>query len=203
MKKIKCLCILILCMVFFAGCSKKTDVEASTLFIEKKGNIISVDVEELDKEYYDASELEDYISEHMEEYNEANDGDVEKASFDVKDGVAKLMMEYGSYEDYAKFNGVELYSGTALKAQAEGYDFDVKFYAPKEGGDGLEEASKEDVLAHEDVKAVIIQASLNVQVPGEVLYVSSKDVKLVGKDTVSIAEDLSKEEAALTYIIYK
>lgn len=204
MKKTKYVWVAFLCLVFFAGCSKKTDVKTSTLFVEKKGNLISVDVEALDKDYYDESELESYISDHVEEYNSKNGGNVKKSSFNVKDGIAKLMMEYESYEDYAGFNGIEFYSGTVLKAQADGYDFDTEFYSPAEDMGSSKAAAKEDVLADEDYKAIIIKAHVDVQVPGELLYVSSKNVEIKGDNTVSILNSNSDgDEAELTYIIYK
>ena len=122
---------IILCTGLLSGCSQQTDVETSTVFIEKKGSVVSVDVEKFDKEYYEAEELENYIEKQVEEYG-GKDGGVEKSSFDVKDGKAKLKMRYDSYEDYANFNGIEFYSGSVVTAQAEGYDFDTEFYSVSE-----------------------------------------------------------------------
>lgn len=203
MKKTICAgLICILCIGVLSGCSKRTDVDTSTVFIEKKGKITSVDVENLDKDYYDETELESYITEHITDYVAENGKNVDKKSFEVIDGVAKLQMRYESYEDYTKFNGIELYTGTVVKAQAAGYDFDTEFYSVPEK---LEEnaksysVTKEDVLADDDNKVAVIKANLDVQVPGKVLYVSKQNTKVTAKDTVSI----TGEETALTYIIYK
>lgn len=208
MKNYICAAVFVLfCAGLMVGCAHKTDVDRSTIFIEKKGKITSIDVENLDKEYYDASELEEYIAKHVEEYTSSNGDTVKKASFDVEEGVAKLRMEYDSYEDYAKFNGVELYSGTLLKAQAEGYDFEAEFYAVP---DDFEKASgaqsavgKDEVLADEDNKVVILKANMDVSVPGDILFVSAKDTKVTDKRTVSVTGEGANEEAELTYIIYK
>ena len=100
MKKIICVGFtMILCMGLLSGCSKKTDVDTSTVFIEKKGKITSVDVEALDKDYYDEAELESYITDHVNDYTSENGNTVEMASFTVTDQVAKLQMQYDSYED--------------------------------------------------------------------------------------------------------
>lgn len=208
MKKIICAGLTaILCMGLLSGCSKKTDVDTSTVFVEKKGHIVSVDVEALDKDYYDEAELESYITDHVAEYTEENGETIEKASFEAADGVAKLQMNYDSYEDYTDFNGIELYTGTVIKAQAEGYDFDTEFCSvskkSKKADYTLQKADKEEVLADDNNKIVIIKANVDVVVPGTVLYVSAKDTKVTGKDTVSITGEGSNEEAALTYIIYK
>lgn len=58
MKKIICTILsVLLCVGLLCGCGKKTNVDTSTVFIDKKGKITSVDVENLDKEYYDEEEL--------------------------------------------------------------------------------------------------------------------------------------------------
>lgn len=193
----------IFCIAALSGCAGRTDADASTVFIEKKGKVASVDVEELDKDYYDEEELESYIKELIESYTDKNGETVSLTSFKVSDGVAKLKMEYGSYEDYAKFNGIELYAGTVVGARAEGYDFDVDFYGVPDGGEKKKKASKEDALADDDCKVVIIKANLDVRVPGEILYVSEQDTEVTGKGSVSITGEGAAEEAALTYIIYQ
>ena len=205
MRKILFAVIFILCAGMLSGCSSKTDVDTSTVFIEKKGNIISVDVEHLDKDYYDTEELEEYITKHLEEYTQEHGDTVEQASFDIKDGIAKLKMEYDSCEAYTGFNGIELFHGTVVAAQAEGYDFDMEFCgvdAEAEEGKG-KAFTKEDVLADDDNKVAVIKANIDVQVPGKILFVSAKDTKVTSKNTVSITGAGTSEEAGLTYIIYK
>lgn len=207
MKKMICAGVMtILCMGLLSGCSKKTDVDTNTVFIEKKGQIVSVDIEALDKDYYDEAELESYITDHVAEYTAENGETIEMASFEVADGIAKLQMKYDSYEDYTAFNGIELYTGTVVKAQAAGYAFDTEFCSvsnSKESDYELEKAKKEDILADDNNKVAIIKANVDVQVPGTVLYVSAQDTKVTGKSTVSITGEGLNEEAALTYIIYK
>ncbi len=202
MKKIICVGFtMILCMGLLSGCSKKTDVDTSTVFIEKKGKITSVDVEALDKDYYDEAELESYITDHVNDYTSENGNTVEMASFTVTDQVAKLQMQYDSYEDYTAFNGIELYDGTVVEAQAAGYDFDTDFISASD--EDTKKVSKDDVLADDNNKVVIIKANVDVEVDGTVLYVSKENTKVTEKNKVSITGEGSAEEAALTYIIYK
>ena len=202
MKKIICVGFtMILCMGLLSGCSKKTDVDTSTVFIEKKGKITSVDVEALDKDYYDEAELESYITDHVNDYTSENGNTVEMASFTVTDQVAKLQMQYDSYEDYTAFNGIELYDGTVVEAEAAGYDFDTDFISASD--EDTKKVSKDDVLADDNNKVVIIKANVDVEVDGTVLYVSKENTKVTEKNKVSITGEGSAEEAALTYIIYK
>lgn len=203
MKKIISLLLLfMLSLSLFSGCAGRTDADASTVFIEKKGKIVSVDVENLDKDYYDGEELESYIKELIESYTDKNGDTVELSSFRVKDDVAKLKMNYDSYEDYTKFNGIELYAGTVLGAQADGYDFDVEFYSVS-GGEKEKKAKKEEIFEDDDQKVVIIKANIDVRVPGDILYVSAQDTEVTGKRAVSVTGEGASEEAALTYIIYE
>lgn len=202
MRKILFAVIFILCAGMLSGCSSKADVDTSTVFIEKKGNIISVDVEHLDKDYYDTEELEEYITKHLEEYTQTNGDTIEQASFDIKDGIAKLKMEYDSCEDYTGFNGIELYTGNIVEAQAAGYDFDTDFYSVSDS-DEKKKVSGDEVLKDDECKVAIIKANVDVQVPGTVLYISGEDTEMVGNDTVSIVSADANEEAHLTYIIYR
>ena len=202
MKKIICVGFtMILCVGLLSGCSKKTDVDTSTVFIEKKGKITSVDVEALDKDYYDEAELESYITDHVNDYTSENGNTVEMASFTVTDQVAKLQMQYDSYEDYTAFNGIELYDGTVVEAEAAGYDFDTDFISASD--EDTKKVSKDDVLADDNNKVVIIKANVDVKVDGTILYVSKENTKVTEKNKVSITGEGSAEEAALTYIIYK
>lgn len=194
--------LLIFCMCLLFGCSKKTSVDTATVFIEKKGQIVSVDVETLDKDYYNETELEEYINDHVTDYVEDNGETVELTSFEVTDGVAKLQMKYDSYEDYSRFNGIDLYTGTVVTALAAGYDFDVEFSQISKDSD-VQMVSRDEVLANDEYKVAIIKANVNVQVPGSILYVSSENTKVVDKHTVSIVQEEAGEEVALTYIIYK
>ncbi len=207
MKKILCVGLMsVFCLGAMTGCAKNTEVDESTVFVQKKGEIISVDVEKLDKDYYDAAELESYIDEHVTDYVADNGENVSKESFAVEEGIAKLEMKYNSYEDYSAFNGIEFFEGTVLAAQAEGYDFDAQFYSVSADGEASDIAavSKEEVLADDENKVVIIRANVAVQVKGKILYVSGQqDVEVIDKNTVRITGEDSNEEAELTYIIYK
>ena len=51
---------------------------------------------------------------------------VEVDELTVCDQTAKLRMKYKTTEDYTAFNGVELYQGKVVQAQADGYDFDTE-----------------------------------------------------------------------------
>lgn len=201
-KSISIIMAVILCAAVFSGCTKKLNVDTDTVYVEKNGTVISGDVEKFDKDHYEETELEDYINEQVEEYTKKNGKTVSVESYKVEDSKAKLNMKYDSCQDYSDFNGIELYAGTVVKAQAEGYDFDtdfVKVEEKKKGGS----VSKSDVLANDNYKVVVVKANIAVKVAGTIMFVSKENTEVTAKDTVTIKSEGANEEAVLTYIIYK
>lgn len=203
MKRYLCIgLVFLLAVSLFAGCGGRLNVDRSTVYVQKKGTIQSADVIALDKDYYDEAELEEGIKNQVEEYCSEAGERVFVESFAVKDGVARLGMKFTSYEDYQSLLQIELYSDNIVKAQADGYEFDVPFFAVSDGE--KTSVSLSDVLSEDDNKVVIIRANVDVKVDGTVLYVSGENTTVTGKDTVSIAGDEERsEEAELTYIVYK
>lgn len=175
-----------LCAVFLSGCGVSLEGDTSVVYVNKKGIVYSLDVEELDQDFYDETELKDFVDEAVEEYNELHEKNsvkVEKLS--IEDGVAKLKMRYRTAEDYTEFNGIELYQGEVVASLAAGYVYDGEF-AKVEDGKVTGAATKQEIYADEDLKVVIIRANTDVKIDGEICYVSCENVKLDGSDSVSI-----------------
>lgn len=205
MKKFICssLCVL-LCAGMLAGCGTSVSSEDNLVYVDKKGGVISVDVETLDENYYDASELENFVKEEIDSYTEEHGkGTVSLEKLTAEEGKAKLTMKYKTTQDYSEFNGIELYQGKIVKALAAGYDFKADFLKV-ENGKVTGSATTKEIYATEELKVVIIKANNDVQVPGDICYISKENVELTGTDTVSIrGTDDSFETDVYTYIIYK
>lgn len=180
-----------LCVGVLAGCGSTVDADTDMVFVDKKGGVTSVDVETLDKEYYDEEELKSYVDDAVAEYNDQNGrNSVRVLDLSVENGTAKLKMEYKTAEDYSSFNGIELYQGKVVSALAAGYDFAVDFVSVEDGAvSGT--ASREEIYADDDLQAVIIKANTDVTVDGDICFVSSENVRLTGTDSVSIREGYS------------
>ena len=61
-----------------AGCGKSLDADTDTVYVRKNGTVLSVDVEALDKDYYDETELKDYVTDavpHMRRNMERTQSD--------------------------------------------------------------------------------------------------------------------------------
>lgn len=179
---------LCLCMVLFAGCGTTVEGESSVVYVEKNGAVISLDVEEFTQDYFDEEELEEFVNGAVSEYTEEHGrNSVKVQELSVEEGTAKLLMQYKTADDYSAFNGIELYHGKVIDSLAAGYIFDGAF-ARVEDGKVIGSATKQDIYANKELKVVIIRANTDVQVDGEICFVSCENVELTGNSSVSIRE---------------
>lgn len=187
MKRLGCVGLsAVLSILTLAGCGQ-SDLKAdtNTVYVEKNGAVLSMDVEAFDQEYYDEAELKEFVDSEVADYNgQHGEKSVEVKDLSVEDGTAKLKLAYRTVDDYTAFTGVELYQGKVVQAMAAGYDFDVDFAAVDE--DGVHGVLGSEITDQGDLKVVIIKANTNVQVDGKILYVSCDNVTLTGKNSVSI-----------------
>lgn len=179
-----------------AGCGADVESDSSVVYVGKKGEIISLDVEHFDESYYDMNELETFVKEQVLAYTEEHGkGSVKVEELTAADGSGRLKMKYSTSEDYTAFNGIELYQGTVLDALTAGYVFEGEF-AVVEDGVVTGAATKQDIYQQQDLKVAVIRANTDVQVEGEICYVSCENVRLTGADRISIREGYYLENGA-------
>jgi hypothetical protein len=176
------------------GCGSEFSADKDTVYVPKKGVIRGVSVADFDKDYYDESELSEFISETVDTYvAKAGEGTVEVQDFAVENQKAHLYLNYASAEDYAEFNGVEFFAGTVLEARAAGYELP----------DDLTAVTDKDISADDaDNKIVIIGQQTSVRIDGTILYVSDNASATAGNEA-DVTYDLLDESAQPAYIIYK
>lgn len=206
MKRILSISLVCLLMTgLFAGCGKSLEADRDTVYIQKKGTVIGAAISDFDKDYYDEEELKTFVDEKVQQYQDAHGkNSVKIDDFSVEEGVAKLYIKYGSYEDYQEFNDVTLFSGTVPQALAAGYKFDAEFTEIKDGKAGGNVDNK--TVVDTDYKVVILSEKVDVKVDGTIQYMSSEYTTLKDKDTVSIQlpeEVEDGEELSLVYVVYK
>ena len=183
-----------LTVTLLTGCGADFSADKDTVYIQKKGTIKGANVADFDKEYYDETELSDFIKETVDTYVEqAGEGTVEIQQFAVSDGVAHVYLNYAGAEDYAQFNGVKFYEGTVLDAKAEGYEIPDAFTSVTDD---------ETTWDAEGNKIVIIGQQTQVKVDGTILFVSA-NASVTGKNTADVSYDILDEEAQPAYIVYK
>lgn len=190
------LLMLVLCVGLLTGCGASYDAEESTVFVLKDGKIVSTDVESFDEDTYDEEKLKTYVEEAIAEYVEENGEDTVKLKeLTVKEGKATLILEYADAGHYTRFNGIELFSGSMAEALAAGYTFDVDFASVDDGK--AAECDRSEFYENDDYKVAIIKANTNVKIKGTIYFVSSANVALVDKSTISIKPGNSLLSAAV------
>ena len=185
----------LLCLGVLSGCGIDYETKESTVFILDDGSVVSTDVEKIDTKKIKEKDLEEYINKQIDEYNEANDGDVELNDFSVEDGVATLIVEYDSAEEYSDFNGIELFNGTIAEALAKGYKFEEEFASIS---NGKAKSAKTSEFTEEDGYKVIVYAGdANVYVEDGVSFASVKNTKIVDENTIAIKAGKNLLEKAI------
>lgn len=183
-----------LAVTLLTGCGTEFSADKDTVYVQKKGTVKGANVADFDKDYYDETELSDFITDTVNTYvAKAGEGTVEIQEFGVENGIAHVYLNYAGADDYAEFNGVEFYAGTVLDAKAEGYDIPDAFTAVTDN---------ETTWDAEGNKIVIIGQQTQVQVDGTILFVSP-NASATGKSTADVIYDILDEEAQPAYIVYK
>ena len=117
MKKTAGLCPAILIMALsLSGCGGVSmDVDTNTLYVGSNGKITEVIVEDFGEDYYDEDELKSYIDDAVASYQEENGkSGVEVKKYEVKNGVARLLMEYDGLRQLRVFQrGKAVYGNSA------------------------------------------------------------------------------------------
>jgi len=193
MKKYLYMCLLAVCFLMLAGCGKAAP-EDDTISVDKKGKILYTIVEDFDKDFYDAAELQTMIEEEAEAYNgKFGQPHLFVEKFEVKDGVAVLQLQFDEGKYYADYSGMTLFSGSVVDALDEGYNL----FGECMGTDGAL-TDLEHVEGAEAMEVLILEEAVSVEVPGTIVCVSrAGNVMINGKKEATVLE---AEEA---FIIYK
>ncbi len=194
-KKIVVFVLAALAVAVFTGCGQVNiaDYESDAAII-KGDTITGVNVSGFEKQYYDETELGDYIDKAIDEFCVANGEEAVKLDeIEVAEGKAKAKLTYADAACYAGFNNVEFFMGSVLDARTAGYELPTVLTKTDYATDELNETSD---------KAVVVGQSLEIQVDGTITYTSS-NVTVLDKNHATVEYNLLDTEAECGYIIYK
>ncbi len=188
-------------MLVFQGCGS-LKVDSNTISLQKNGRITEAIVEDFSQDYYDEEELRSYIDSQVDAFSaEDGRGQVKTSGYKVEDGKVHLNVRYEDADTYGAFNGVEIFCGTVVQAQAEGYKFDTDFVTVEDGkANGT--ADTQTVLGDDELKALIVRENTDIIVPGTIQYVSAEGTQVTAKDTVTMEKKSDTSVAPLVYVIY-
>ena len=188
MKNTKGLILAVLALCVLTGCSKFSPKETA-VSVGKEGTVTAAVIDTLDQSYYDGEELKASVEESVAEYNAgAGEDTITVEEFEIgEEKDVKLFMEYASYKDYAAFNNVDFYVGDITDGYNNGgYRFETTFCQVEKGEAVEGEIKREEIFAGANHPMVVFSESMAVEVPGEILYVSS-NVEVTGKKSARMA----------------
>lgn len=203
------------------GCKGKEDIyepAASGIYVREDGSVVSADVEDFGKTYYDKTELQKFVEDEVIAYNNAKASmpyayaaeDVKEkedmlpvsiVDLTVEGGKVNLMLNFVDPSDYVAFNQetnamvTALSQCTSKEAVETGLSFDNM--KDKDGNAaGADQARKRKknfyltVTVSED-----LTGGLPIQVQGTIQFVS-KNIEITGTDTVRVP---AGESAVIIY----
>lgn len=188
-------------MLGLTACGSKAEEESaadasvSSVSVNKDGSITSKIVEDFAESYYDVDGLKSMIETAIAEYKSQNDAaQISLKKCEKTEGAIEVLIEFGSFSDYAGFNEEDFFAGTIQAANQAGYDLNVTLQATS---DSLEKASisKPELLGMGDHHIIIIEAAkteevgdletIRVNCFGEILYVG-EGVTAVDKKSADV-----------------
>lgn len=181
MKKIKLLLVAAAVAGLVTGCGRSSfEPDQTGISVNKNGSIVSVIKESLDKNYYNQTELETMIHDTVDLYN-TNTGEerVEIDEYQVENGVATLKMTYDSGQDYRDLNQVRFFQGDLAGIQGTEYQVQGTFFEIDNGTVTGKTVDASGVLSGSNHNIIVLEEEILVQVPGDILYVSS-NVEVIG-----------------------
>lgn len=196
----RCIVVAVMTLMVCVGCAKEETNKASAGVVMEPGGRVQVKFEEnLDKDYYDGKELEKFIDDEVDEFNEIyGEGSLKKTSFAVKDNKATLWYEftdgkaYVNYmTDYVKAENVEFGVYTYKDAVNAGLGFEGKFNKAGE----TDTITKDNFEETDKLMVLYTNQEMCVYIPEDIVY-TSKDVS-VDKDTAYTKAEKNN------YILYK
>ena len=187
MKKIAFVAIAVTMICMLSGCTnyaKKYD--KSTIIVKKNHSIVEVAVENFKGSSVKAEELEDYVKEQIQTYNDENGKKIKKKSIDTENmSKVKLVLTYKDIESFNGFNLQECKLGDFSDMKVS----ELKGTYTSADGKSVTYKNLKDV---DKANVFIVPEATDVVVNGDILYyneeASVKDgvVTTTGKDNAII-----------------
>ncbi len=185
-------------MPWLASCGMSEGGETGTIVsFGKDGTVRSHIEESFGESYYDKEELQQTVSDQAASYNKlAGEERITVERVEVLDDMAQVDMTYTQAADYAFFNKVIFFAGSAGEAHEQGYDLNVVLSGAE---NSQETVGQSDILAMEGVTLLITDIGDSIALNGKALYISENVTVSSNGKTVCRVQDSGKP----AYIIYK
>lgn len=185
-KKIMVVAMMAVMIITFSGCGKAGDVSKlgkTSITVKKNGAVVNTIIEDFAENYYDTAELQEMTENEVNAFIVSNgEGSAELDSIENDDGKVKMVINFGSADNYADFNGETFEYETVSDAILSGR-IDVNNLLDINGEPADPEKASSLVNEH-----VVVASGKNViAVPYKIKYVSP-GVKILDKYSVDLSE---------------
>jgi hypothetical protein len=193
MKKLVLCTITLLLVLSTFGCSKKDlnidaeQITSDTLVAKSNGQLQVATVEEFDKDYYQLSELEEFVSEEIKVYNQKAGGDkIAIEDLQLKNNKAVMVLTYSGMDQYAAFNEV-------TAAYFNGGVTNIPLSLPDKLKDAKNDSfiNTNEALQNTKYKVLIINEPYDIIVDGKIKYYSENAVMVENNKIQSAADDMT------------
>jgi hypothetical protein len=181
MKKSILISILSLIAIVLFGCStekviKVDEVKANTILIKNDGTIQAATVETFEKDYYNSTELETFITEKITEYNSTDTAEaITLGSLKVDNGNAILLLNYANLNAYNGFNESNVVFTSATEAKTGENILPEVFVSASNGA----YVAPDVALKNDKYKVIILKDNTELVVDGKIKYFTNG--KLISK----------------------
>ncbi len=202
MKRLISFTLVFVMLLGLTGCSNKIkyidagDVTKSTMLARADGSLQVATVEKFDKNYYNLSELNDFIGKQVVQYNDqVKTENIKVDKIDVRDidgsKCAVVLLSYTSMKDYADFNKV-------MAAFFHGGVKEVTFEIPDQliNAKGGVLIDSDDIVKDKGFRILAVSEPLHVVVDGKVKFYSQNAKKIDSNEIEASGE-------GTTIIVYK
>lgn len=186
-KKSKTCVGLFLCLSLITGCGnsselKLSDVTQDTLYISEDNSIELINVEDFDKDYYEESELKDFINNAIDKYSKNNNGTVKLEDFSVEDKIAKSLLTFDSPETYKAFQNVDFQI-----VDTDAIEGNLVLPEKFQSVEGDATVDKATVLAQDDLQLLIVNEPLHIKLNGTIQYYAGASI--TGDSEAEVKDD--------------
>ena len=143
--------------------------------INKDGSLTETSVEDFDTKEYDAEALKKMINDTISDYNGSGEEKISLKSLEIKDGIARAVINYASDKDYAAYNEKTFVIGDVSDLDITGVTL----------ADDKNTVLTKDAMPKVKGSYVLLNDDITVVVPKEIQYVS-RNVKKTGKKTAEV-----------------
>ncbi len=159
------------------------DITANTLVVNDEGTIQSALVETFNKDYYDLDELEEFVKDDLDSFNDKNDTKIAFVEAKVNEDKVVIVFDYKDIEEYSAYNEVKAFVLDAEEANGdERVPSDLKVYDE----DGV--VPKDRVYENEKLVTVVVDADTELIVNGKIKYYSGCEVTAENKVVAKAGE---------------